>query len=144
MVSKSCCRVGGSVSFKLTALGSTRTLERSCSKCCTVSEGALKPACGNTSSDAQGEQGLQLVCSFITSVQSREISWCYQARTEFELQSAGNVSSLAAWTSLFSVRRTDLMSVWAVKMGATVELGSFTCKTMWEMIISIFFGCFNL
>lgn len=54
-----------------------------------------KPACGNTSSDAQGEQGLQLVCSFFTSVQSRKISWCYQARTEFELQSAGNVSSLA-------------------------------------------------
>lgn len=35
------------------------------------------------------------------------------------------------------------MPVKAAKMGATVEPGIFICKTMWEMIISIFFGCFN-
>lgn len=54
-----------------------------------------KQAYGNTFSGAQGEQGTQPVSSFLTSAQSRKIHWCCQTRAEFELQPAGEVSSLA-------------------------------------------------
>lgn len=53
-----------------------------------------KPASETLPSSAQVEQGLQLVCSFITPVQSRNTSWCYQAGAELELQPTGNPSSL--------------------------------------------------